>query len=341
MKVSRFALGLALGKLVLELAGLRKRTQLRGATAVVCGASRGLGRAIALELVRRGVDKIAICARTEEDLDAFAAELVERGVHVVAERCDLSSPGEVERFIDDAGVELGPIDVLVTNAATITVGPIGAWTRADFEEAHANVFRSTLHPVLAVAPLMRARGKGTIAMVTSIGARVGVPHLAPYCAAKFATMGLAESIRPELALDGVNVLTAVPGLMRTGSFKHAQFKGDHDLEYAWFGAATSLPLVTIDADRAARRIVSGIARGAIEVSFTPEARLSPAVRTLMPKLWTEAMTLVARMLPRAPVASPTATERKPGTTIERESTSPVVAAIRRAGQPYAERHAQT
>jgi len=340
MKVSRIALGLALGKLALELAGLRRRTKLTGATAVVCGASRGLGRAIVLELARRGVTKIGICARTEADLDVFGAELVAKGVQVVAQRCDLSKSDEVEKFIAEVTSQLGPIDVLVTNAATISVGPIAAWTKGDFEEAHANIFRAILNPILEVAPAMRARRSGTIAMITSIGARVGVPHLAPYCSAKFATMGLAESIRPELAVDGVNVLTAVPGLMRTGSTKHAQFKGDHDLEYAWFGASAILPVLSIDADRAARRIVSGIARGDVEVAFTPEARVAPIVRTVMPRLWAEMMTLVARFLPRSPIASTTATERRDGVTIADESSSPVVEAVRKASEPFAEKHAQ-
>lgn len=340
MKVARIGMLLLAGKVALELAGLRRRQQIRGATAVVCGASRGLGRAIALELARRGAKKIAICARTEEDLDHVAAELVLQGVRVVARACDVSNIIEVERFFAQVGDELGPIDILVTNAATISVAPFAAWEKADFDEAHASIFKSTLNPVMVASPNMRARRSGTIAMITSVGARVGVPHLAPYCSAKFATMGLAESIRPELAVDGVNVLAAVPGLMRTGSHVHAEFKGDHDLEYAWFGASALAPVLSIDADRAARRIVSAIARGDIEVAFTPEARLSPVVRALMPRLWNEAMTLVARFLPRPPVGSQKATEKREGVAIEKESTSPVVDVVKKAGREVAERHWQ-
>jgi NAD(P)-dependent dehydrogenase (short-subunit alcohol dehydrogenase family) len=343
MKVSRLAaaaIGLALGGVALQLAGLRKRTKIAGSTAVVCGASRGLGRAIALELARRGAKKIAICARSVEDLDLIGAELVERGVAVVARRCDLTIKSEVDEFFADVQRELGRIDIVVTNAATITVGPFAAWKKYDFDEAYASIFESTLNAILAAAPSMRQQRSGTIAMITSIGAKVGVPHLAPYCSAKFATMGLAESIRPELAIDGVNVLAAAPGLMRTGSHVHAQFKGDHPLEYAWFAAGATAPLFSIDADRAARRIVSAIARGATEVSFTPEGRLAPIIRTLMPNLWNETMTLAARMLPRPPVGSPDAQERKEGVEIEDESDSPAVEAVKKAGRPYAQRHGQ-
>jgi NAD(P)-dependent dehydrogenase (short-subunit alcohol dehydrogenase family) len=342
MKVSRvpaIALGVALG-LALEVTKRRRRTPIRGSVAVVCGASRGLGRALALELARRGAKKIAICARHEEDLEGLAAELVLKGVPVVAERCDLTNKHDVKVFFEHIEQDLGPVDVVITNAATISVGPFAAWTQKDFDQAHASIFQSTLNAVLTAAPSMRQRRKGTIAMITSIGAKIGVPHLAPYCAAKFAVMGLAESIRPELAVDGVNVLTVVPGLMRTGSHVHALFKGDHQLEYAWFGSGAIAPLLSIDADRAARRIVAAIARGNTELAYTPEARLAPIVRTLMPRLWFEVMEIVAQLLPRPPVGKVEAATPKEGVTIEAESTSPVVDAVKKAGQPYVERHAQ-
>jgi NAD(P)-dependent dehydrogenase (short-subunit alcohol dehydrogenase family) len=339
-KIGAAALALALGRLAWEAANRRRALKLPGTTAVVCGASRGLGRAIALELARRGVAKIAVCARTERDLDGVAAELVKRGVLVCAEPCDLSKEEEVQRFIGSASARLGPIDLLVTNAATIAVGPAAAWSKEDFDEALASIFYTALNPILQTVPAMRQRRKGTIAMVTSIGARIGVPHLAPYCTAKFAAMGLAESLRSELAQDGVHVLTAVPGLMRTGSHVHAEFKGDHELEYAWFGASATAPILSIDADRAARRIVSAIAHGHVEVAFTPEARVAPVLRAVAPGLWAEAMAAAARFLPRSPMASTHATERREGIDIERTSDSRVVKAVHEYGRKHVERHAQ-
>jgi short-subunit dehydrogenase len=339
-RIGAAALALALGRLAWEAASRRRAIELQGATAVVCGASRGLGRAMALELARRGVAKIGICARTKRDLDVVATELARKGVLVWAEPCDLAKEEDAARFIANVASRLGPIDVLVTNAATITVGPAAAWSKGDFDEALASIFYTALNPILQTAPAMRQRGKGTIAMVTSIGARIGVPHLASYCAAKFAAMGLAESLRAELAADGVHILTAVPGLMRTGSHVHAEFRGDHELEYAWFGASATVPLLSIDADRAARRIVSGIARGRVEVAFTPEARLAPAIRSLTPGLWAEALALAARFLPRPPIASTKATERREGIDIERTSESPVVKAVHERGRKIVAKHAQ-
>jgi len=333
------ALAIGMGRLAWELTKRRRAVELRGATAVVCGASRGLGRAIALELGRRGVGTIGICARHEHELDKVASELRGMGVQVCAEACDLSNANEVERFLGSTCAPLGPIDILVTNAATIAVGPVESWTKDDFDRALASIFYTTLNPVLAVVPKMRQRKRGTIAVVTSIGARVGVPHLAPYCAAKFGVMGLTESLRAELAADGVNVVTVVPGLMRTGSHVHAEFKGNHDLEYAWFGTGATAPIVSIDADRAARRIVSAIARGELEVAFTPEARIAPVLRAVTPGLWAETMALAARFLPRWPGFDANAEPRE-GADIERTSDSRLVRAIRERGRKAAERHAQ-
>ena len=134
-KLATSAIALAVARGALAAVRRRRAVGLVGATAVVCGASRGLGRAIALELARRGVRRIAICSRTESDLDEVAAQLVHAGVHVCAEGCDLTSEEETERFIGSASARLGPIDILVTNAATLTVGPAAGWTREDYDEA--------------------------------------------------------------------------------------------------------------------------------------------------------------------------------------------------------------
>jgi NAD(P)-dependent dehydrogenase (short-subunit alcohol dehydrogenase family) len=334
-------LGLAaVGKLAMLALDRRRARALTGSTAVVCGASRGLGRAVALELARRGAAKIGLCARHERDLEDLAAALVRQGVEVCAERCDLSRSDDVERFFGDVAERLGPVDVLVANASTITVGPVALATKADFDEALASIFYTALNPILAVMPSMRRRRQGTIALVTSIGARIGVPHLGPYCAAKAAVLGLAESLRAELAADGVNVLAVVPGLMRTGSHLHAEFKGDHPREYAWFGASATAPLLSIDADRAARRIVSAITRGKVELSYTPESRLAPALRTLAPTLWAEAMALAARLLPTPPADLEDARERREGVAIEGASDSTRVQAVKARGRPFAERFGQ-
>src|SRR4051812_23527699 len=103
---------------------VRGRGRLRGKTAVVCGGSRGLGLAVARELVKSGCN-VAICARTATDVARAWHELEQLdGARVWADQCDLRNIDDVELFLANVEARLGPIDVLVANAATITVGPI-------------------------------------------------------------------------------------------------------------------------------------------------------------------------------------------------------------------------
>jgi short-subunit dehydrogenase len=107
----------------------------------------------------------------------------------------------------------------VNNAGVITMGPVETMTLADYRSAMNVNFWGALHAILAVLPTMRARGKGRIVNIASIGGKVSVPHLSPYCASKFALVGLSEGLRAELARDGILVTTVCPRLMRTGAAK--------------------------------------------------------------------------------------------------------------------------
>jgi len=146
---------------------------------------------------------------------------------------------------------------------------------------------------------MRHRRFGRIVNISSIGGRVAVPHLGPYCASKFALVGLSDAMRAELDRDGVRVTTVAPGLMRTGSPIHAQFKGRHDQEFAWFKVASSLPGLTIDAERAAARILDACRHGDPALTITPQAALLAAANAVAPAAVARARMLVSRMLPGA------------------------------------------
>jgi short-subunit dehydrogenase len=118
---------------------------------------------------------------------------------------------------------------------------------------------------LAALPVMREQSHGRIVTITSLGGKIAVPHLVPYCAAKFAAVGFSEGLRAELGRDPVTVTTVVPGLMRTGSHVQALFTGQADKEFTWFSLGASLPLVSMDAERAARQIVEGVRRRGAEI----------------------------------------------------------------------------
>lgn len=318
--------------------------RLSGKVAVVCGGSRGLGLAIARRLAAKGC-KIALCARTQSDVDAACTELaVAHEVIVYGEAVDLRERAEVERFLANVAIRLGPIDVLVANAATISVAPIEALDVSDFEEAWRDIFLTALHPAMAVLPSMRARGEGTLAFITSIGGKIGVPHLAPYSAAKFAEVGFAQALRAEVAKDGVRVLTVVPGLMRTGSPTHAEFGGNAEKEYAWFTTSANTPLLSIGADRAAKLIVRAIERGKHEIAFTPAARFASRMHDVTPSLFDLVLSIAGRLLPKAkgprgPKAFG-ATPTVEGAGVERTSRRPIVRAASARNRRFAERFGQ-
>ena len=113
---------------------------------------------------------------------------------------------------------------------------------------------------------------------------MAVPHLAPYCASKFALVGLSESLTTELRGDNIYVTTVSPGLMRTGSPRNALFKGQNRKEYTWFAVGDSLPGISQSADRAADRIVRACRYGEPELITSLPAALAARFHALMPWL---------------------------------------------------------
>jgi NAD(P)-dependent dehydrogenase (short-subunit alcohol dehydrogenase family) len=288
---------LAVAGAAVAVGELLKRTgtyDLDGRVAIVTGGSRGLGFAICRELLDRGA-RVATCARGEEQLERARERL---GSRIVALPCDVSDRAQVDAFVSEVESRLGPVDVLVNNAGVISVGPLQTQTERDFEEMLGIQLWGVVHTTLAVLPGMVERGDGRIANVTSIGGKLSVPWLLPYSTAKFAAVGFSEGLRAELAGTGVRVTTVVPGLMRTGSFLAAYFKGDRAaLEYSLFTPLSSLPLTTVSGERAARRIVAAIERGEPEVTLGLHAKLAARANGLAPGLTSRVLELVARALP--------------------------------------------
>ena len=274
------------------------RTELRGRVAIVTGGSRGLGLLLAASLGRRGA-RVVICARDEEELERARASLAARGFDVTALPVDVTDAEGMAGLVADVEENLGPVDVLVNNAGIIQVGPVESMAFADYRRAMDVMFWGALHGAEAVLPRMRARRHGTIVNVTSIGAAVGIPHLAPYDAAKFAMRGWSEALGAEQARYGIAVVTVVPGLMRTGSFGHALVKGKRYLEASLFSLASSLPLVTVSAERAAERIVLAIERRERFVVVGVPAKLLRIVHSLLPGGVVRALGALSRLLPPA------------------------------------------
>ena len=313
-----------------------RRSRLRDRVVLVTGGSRGLGLEIARQALDRGA-RVGICGTNEESLDDARRELLRRG-DVAAVRCDVADPRQVEELVATVEARLGEIDVLVANAGVITVGPFQHQTVDDLRMAMDVMYWGVVHPVMAVLPGMRGRHAGSIAVVTSIGGRIAVPHLLPYSAAKFAAVGFSEGLCAELASEGIRVTTVVPGLMRTGSHVNALFKGRHRREYTWFGLSASLPLLSVDVRRAARRVLDGVERGAVQTSIGLPAAIGSRVHGLMPATTVRVMRLANHLLPRP---GGIGEERRSGTESTTPLTeSPLTALGRRAADRQCQRRAE-
>ena len=297
--------GLALGLgaasvgLFLRKRAQRYRYDLAGKVVVITGGSRGLGLALAQECARQGAN-VAICARDEQELRR-AKQTIEAGAEaeVFTHVCNVSSDDEVRQFISSVVARFGQIDVLINNAGIISVGPVESQTLADFEEAMDVMYWGVVYPTLAALPHMQSRQEGRIANIASIGGKMSVPHLLPYSAAKFAAVGFSEGLRAELAKDGVKVTTVCPGLMRTGSHLNAYFKGKHRQEFTCFSFGASTPLVSIDARRAARKIIDAIRGGDAELVITPQAKLAALAHGIAPGAIANVLGVANRLMPRA------------------------------------------
>lgn len=273
----------------------RKKFEFRGKTVLITGGSRGLGLVIARELVREGA-RVAICAGDEEELRRAREDL---GVGVVTFVCDVTSREQVENTVRDFVTYFGRIDVLINNAGIIQAGPLEAQTEKDFRDAMNTHFWGPYYTMQAVAPHMKIQKNGRIANISSIGGKVAVPHLTPYCASKFALAGLSSGMRAELAKDGVTVTTVYPGLMRTGSHINAEFKGKNKLEFALFSLVDAFPLASIRAEKAAKQILDAVRCGKAETVLSIPAQLAAKFSALFPDTTSDVLSLVNQLLPSA------------------------------------------
>jgi len=271
---------------------------LRGKVTLITGGSRGLGLVLARHICTEG-GSVVLIARDPDELARAKDDLTGRGGTVLTIQCDLLDATQIEAAVCEVIGRLGKIDILINSAGIIEVGPLEHMTREDFERTMRLHFWAPYELVSRIVPEMRTWGGGRIVNISSIGGKVAVPHLAPYSVSKFALTGFSDAIRAELARDNIHVTTVAPGMMRTGSHVNAKFKGDHDIEFAWFATAAGAPLISMNADRAARRILAACRRGQPSLTLGMAARGAIVGNALFPNLTGYIMKIIDRFLPGA------------------------------------------
>lgn len=185
---------------------------LDGKVAIVTGASRGIGRAIAEAFVREGA-RVAICGRKQQTLDQVAAEI---GPRAKAIACHVGRPEQIEQLIAKTTRELGPIDILVNNAATnISFSPSLEIDESQFDKMIEINLKSAFRLIQAIAPGMCARGSGSIINIASIAGLRPQLHSLLYSMTKAALIMMTQSYALELGPKGVRVNAIAPGLIQT------------------------------------------------------------------------------------------------------------------------------
>ena len=188
--------------------------QLTNKIALVTGAGKGIGKAIAIALAAEGVN-VGLIARTEKDVKAVADEIVAKGVKASYATADVSNRTELEAAIQKITNELGPIDILINNAGTGTFGKFLELEPAAWEQqVKVNLF-GVYYATRAVLPSMIERKSGDIVNISSTAGKSGAAGTSAYSASKFGVFGLSESLMHEVRKHNIRVTAMAPSTVVT------------------------------------------------------------------------------------------------------------------------------
>jgi len=225
---------------------------LQGKTALITGASRGIGRAIALELAQAGLERLIIVARTRSHLEELAQEITYRNadIEMVIVPLDLTQAIEVNTAIAKTWRDYGPIHLLVNCAGVAHQRPFLQARLPDvYQEISLNLI-GLYTMTRCVARRMVSQGEGTIVNVSSLMGKVAAPTMSTYSATKFAILGFSNALRGELAPYNLRVVTLLPTLTDTDMIREFQ-------KFRWVRAMT--------AQRVAKTLLRGLERDRNEI----------------------------------------------------------------------------
>jgi 3-oxoacyl-[acyl-carrier protein] reductase len=188
---------------------------LKGKTALITGASRGIGKAIAIELAHQGINKLLLVARNRQKLAEVAREIASLEVEVITLAIDLTQPKAINIAIAQAWRNHGAVDILINCAGVVHQTPFLQSQVSKVEEEISLNFLGTISIVRLIAKRMAARKQGIIVNVSSLMGKVAAPTMATYSATKFAIVGFTQALRLELAPHNIRVITLLPSLTQT------------------------------------------------------------------------------------------------------------------------------
>jgi short-subunit dehydrogenase len=251
---------------------MSKIVSYQGMTALVTGASSGIGRLLAQRFACEGA-RVALVARRAGELESLAAEISAAGGDALALPCDVSDLASVEQACAKTLEHFGRIDLLVNNAGYGHHRNFLDWDLADMEHMMRVNYLGALYFTKLLLPQMVDRGRGWIVFMASVAGRIGTPGESAYAATKFAMVGLSEALSIELGEAGIHVLTVCPGVIPTPFF---------DAE-----ALERMPPVArrqfVEPEKLVRATMKALARGSHLLTYPRWLSLACVVKALAPR----------------------------------------------------------
>src|SRR5881296_1658162 len=241
-----------------------------GKTAIITGASSGIGGAAARELAK-GRANLVLASRNRAKLDALAADLASLPARCLVVPTDVTDRFAVEALVRRTAEEFGAIDILVNNAGSGLFAPVADGSIENMHRLFNVNFWGAVHCIQAAVPYMQTQRRGHIVNVSSVAGRIAPPYMGVYSATKFALTAISDALRNEVAGYGIGVSSVFPGLTQT-SFTENMLQ---EVE------APSVPPFApwVDARTVAGRIVQAVRWGLRDVYISPQDMAAVAFST--------------------------------------------------------------
>jgi len=253
---------------------------IQGKTALVTGASRGIGRAIATELAQQGVKRLLLLARNQQQLAEVAIEIEALGVEVVTLALDLRNPVEVNITVAQGWRDYGPIHLLINCAGIAHQAPF-LQSQLPLLQEEINVNLMGMYTITRlVARRMAVQREGIIVNVSSLMGKVAAPTMASYSATKFAILGFTQALRGELAVHNIRVMALLPSLTDTDMVRELQW-------FRW--------VVPMSPQKVAQVLVAGLHRESPEILVGWQSHLAVWCNRIAPMLLERILLLAAPM----------------------------------------------
>ncbi|GBF81435.1 SDR family NAD(P)-dependent oxidoreductase [Aphanothece sacrum] len=257
--------------------------KLEGKTALVTGASRGIGRAIALELAKTGVKRLLLVARDARKLAQVAADIELMGVDVVILPLDLTQSVAVNQAIAQAWQKHGPIQLLVNCAGVASQTPFLSAKLSQIQDELSLNLMGTYTITRLLARRMAVHKEGTIVNVSSLMGKIAAPTMATYSATKFALLGFSQALRGELAPYNIRVVALLPSLTDTDMVKGLD----------WFRFMKPVSPQTV-----AQGLVKGLEQNTSEILIGWQSHLAAWCQRLVPWLMEKISLMAAPLSPK-------------------------------------------